>query len=107
MQTMHDDSLTESEESTAPRLHRLRRVAYLRLGVDRALETAAHHSLHGFINRALTELEEASRLLERPDISRRPALLTIIDMELALAEYRVRAATLALALHGPDVEDIG
>lgn len=55
----------------------------------------------------MAEIDEAHQLLERTNVSARPALLTIIDMDLALAEYRLRAVTLAMTLYGSDVADIG
>ena len=99
--------MNELQGPASPRLHRLRRAAELRVGADLALKTAAHHGLHAFIERAMAEIDEAHQLLERTNVSARPALLTIIDMDLALAEYRLRAVTLAMTLYGSDVADIG
>ena len=99
--------MSDCNGAAAPRLHRLRRAAELRLGAELALQTAAHHRLQAFITRALAEIDEANYLLERTNVSAKPALLTLIDMELAVAEYRLRAATLALRIHGANVADIG
>lgn len=104
---MDEDALADQDGAESPRLYRLRRAAELRVGVDVALRIAAHHGLHDFIARALAEIDEANQLLKRANVSARPALLTIIDMDLALAEYRLRAATLAMTVYGPDVADIG
>ena len=92
--------------SEIPCVHRQRRADELRTLATQVLATARHHGLQDFVRRAVGQIDEASRLLERTNVSERPGLLTIIDMELALAEYRLRAATLTLTMRGADADDI-
>jgi hypothetical protein len=90
-----------------PRIHRQRRAEELRRNVDQLLATARHEALQQFLRRAISEIEEASECLARPDVDARPALLTIIDMDLAFAEFRIRTASTALNICGPDAATIG
>jgi hypothetical protein len=90
-----------------PRLYRMRRTSELRATVAELLDIARHHEFQQFLQRAVAELEEASGWLDHQTIDNNPALLTIVDMNLALAEYRLRAAKTALTMHGPNVDVIG
>jgi hypothetical protein len=92
---------------STPRLYRLRRAGELRAIADTLLDTATHHGLQDFVRRAVSHIEEASEWLASDNVDTRPALLTIIDMDLAFAEYRLRAAKSAMNIHGPDVDRIG
>lgn len=90
-----------------PREHRLQRVVSLRHEAGALLSRATHLDLRHFLGRALDELAEARDLLDDEAVDSRPAALTIIDMDLAFAEYRVSAARVALHLYGEHASRVG
>lgn len=71
------------------------------------LESARHPDLRAFVQRAFAEIDEAEEWLQHADVDTRPALLAIIDMDLAFAEYRLHATKCALRFHGRDAPAIG
>lgn len=93
--------------SQSPRAYRQGRATELRQVGLTLLETARHHDLQAFLRRALADIDDADAWLQQPDVDARPALLTIIDMDLAFAEYRLNAAKCTLRFQGPDAPTIG
>jgi hypothetical protein len=91
----------------SPVPHRRIRATELRTLGSTLLATARNHELQNFVKRALSEIDDADAWLSVSDVDTRPALLTIIDMDLAFAEYRLQAARVALQCYGPDTPTIG
>lgn len=91
----------------SPRAFRQNRSAELRLLGQSLLELARHHDLQAFLKKALADIDDADGWLQFDDVETRPSLLTIIDMDLAFAEYRLNAAKCTLRFQGPDARTIG
>jgi hypothetical protein len=91
----------------SPREYRKGRATELRRMGLSLLETARHHDLQAFLRRALAEIDDAHAWLLEHDVDARPAILTIIDMDLAFAEYRLNAAKCTLRFQGADAPRIG
>lgn len=87
-----------------PHTFRLRRSEELRVRASELLEIATHHRIQDFLRRALSDIDDADHWLYDVSLSTSPALMTVVDMDLALAEYRIQTAKLALTLRGPDVD---
>lgn len=90
-----------------PQSFRLQRSTDLRKRAADLLVIATHHRIRAFLRRAIADIDDAASSLEDADLPTHPALMTIVDMDLALAEYRIQAARLALTLRGPDVDTLG
>ncbi len=91
----------------APRDHRLKRLDDLEGEVSGLVARARHQRLLAVLAMAKDQLREARALLDEACVESSPATLAIIDMDLALVEYRVGAVRVAMLLHGENAAGIG
>jgi len=88
------DKLTPAQE-------RVRRLKDLKSLADRLMTQVFHASIKRQITLALGDVREGMAYLGEPDVDRRPSLLRLVDLTIALAAARLDMVSDALEDHGP------
>jgi len=88
-------------ERPTPAQERSRRLKDLKSLADRLMTQVFHASIKRQITLALGDVREGMVYLGEPDVDRRPSLLRLVDLTIALAAARLDMVSDALEDHGP------
>ena len=96
-------TVTAIHDKLSPSQERRRRLKDLKSLGDRLMTQVFHASMKRQITLALRDVRDALEYLDEADVDRRPALLRLVDLTIALSAGRLDMVGDALEDYGPNL----